>query len=140
MNNRHALWITWVLLILIIVIGSVRIFIELRQQDIIKTDITRQIKAEVSEKIKSIKQPVDGSNGYTPIKGIDYFDGINGKDGADGINGTDGVDGKDGQDGVSGLTPELKCNILKNRWEVRYTPDESWQVLNGEVVPCVGGV
>lgn len=31
---------------------------------------------------------------------------------------------------------ELRCNVAKNRWEMRYTGDESWKVLNDEPVPC----
>ena len=31
----------------------------------------------------TVKDGVDGKDGYTPIKGVDYFDGTNGKDGKD---------------------------------------------------------
>lgn len=59
--------------------------------------------------------------------------GINGTNGKDGQNGTNGVDGKDGLDG---LTPQLRCNVTKNEWEVRYSDDQNWQLLNGQTTKC----
>lgn len=55
---------------------------------------------------------------------------------ANGTNGTNGTDGKDGQNGQDGLTPQIRCNAQDDRWEVRYTPDDNWQLLNNEVVKC----
>lgn len=60
-------------------------------------------------------------------------DGQNGTNGKDGQNGTNGVDGKDGLDG---LTPQLRCNVTKNEWEVRYSEDQNWQLLNGQTTKC----
>lgn len=36
--------------------------------------------------------------------------------------------------------PDFRCNTVKNRWEIKYPGDETWQILNGEVVPCVGAI
>lgn len=55
------------------------------------------------------------------------------QNGKDGQNGTSGVDGKDGLDG---LTPQLRCNVTKNEWEVRYSEDQNWQLLNNKIVKC----
>jgi molybdopterin-binding protein len=124
--------------------------IELLQVDKIVID-------KVSEKVDSLNL-TSGKDGYTPIKYIDYFDGVNGRDGIDGIDGLDGNDGLDayhiwlnngnigsvddylaslkGIDGQNGLTPLIRCNSVKNRWEVRYNDFDRWNLLNGEIVPC----
>ena len=77
-----------------------------------------------------------------PKKGIDYFDGKNGTDGTDGVNGEDGLNGKDGldgkngQDGKDGLTPMIRCNVTKNRWEVKYNTTDTWKILDNNPVKC----
>jgi hypothetical protein len=130
-NNRHALWVTWTLLVLIIILVVVRLFIDIKRQGLLDQTTKTYIEKVVTDKIKTIEIPkngVDGLNGYTPVKGVDYFDGEKGKN---------GVDGKDGKDGRN---PELRCDILNNRWLVRYNPAENWQMPDGEAVACTVSV
>lgn len=127
--------ITNILVSILIVLALVIIFIQLQQSGAIDIKVNNAISGV------SMKNGVDGKDGYTPVKGVDYFDGKNSistyttetvvKEVA--INGKDGVDGKNGNDG---LTPELRCNIEKNRWEVRYSQESIYEVLNGEPVRC----
>jgi hypothetical protein len=156
-DNKNAIRFTWILLILIIIIGGVRIYLDIRDQDTLRQNTKSYIEEVVSKHINSIQPQngINGTNGYTPIKGIDYFDGVNGKDGTNGINGVDGTNGKsayeiavsygfvgteqewlDSLKPADGLTPELKCNTTKNRWEIRYHPEDSWKLLNGQTIPC----
>jgi hypothetical protein len=105
-----------------------------------------ELDRNLQEAIKSIeaKYPKDG---YTPIIGVDYS---NGKDGYTPVLGRDYFNGKNGKDSVSthtkeviikevpvnGLTPELRCNLDKNRWEVRYRQEDIFEVVNGEPIKC----
>lgn len=51
----------------------------------------------------------------------------------------DGATGPQGEPGKDAYI-ELRCNEKKNRWEVRYMPDASWELLNNQVTPCKPGV
>lgn len=133
-NDR---WTNFLIFILIVLVG-ILVFLQISQY--IGIDV----------KIKSAVESVNlknGKDGYTPIKGIDYIDGkdgitpIKGKDYFDGKDGSDGIGqkgdpGEKGKDGSNGLTPELRCNTQKNRWEVKYESSESWRVLGEEPVRC----
>jgi len=55
---------------------------------------------------------------------------------ASGTNGKDGDNGVDGTNGQDGSTPQIRCNTVANRWEVRYSTDQNWQLLNGQLVRC----
>lgn len=35
---------------------------------------------------------------------------------------------------------ELRCNENKNRWEVKYNPEDSFSVLNGKATQCKAGL
>jgi hypothetical protein len=72
--------------------------------------------------------------------GEDGNDGEDGVPGVDGSNGRDGIDGKNGNDGKDGVTPIIRCNQSLNRWEVRYSLDDVWETMNGEIVKCMIGV
>jgi hypothetical protein len=100
-----------------------------------------QIRTAISEYMAS-NQPKDGR------------DGVDGRNGQSGQNATyeqvkqavdeyfqanplkNGIDGADGNDGK---TPQLRCNVEKNRWEVRFNLLDTWQLLNGEKVECTTG-
>lgn len=139
MDNRHALRITWVLLVIIILLAAVRIFLDVTNRGVLDQSVKTHIEKVVTEKVNDLEKPKDGVNGtdgYTPVKNLDYFDGAKGDAGADGQNGKDGEDGANGENGVDGLTPEFRCNEAKNRWEVRYGQDYSWKVLSGTPIKC----
>lgn len=78
-------------------------------------------------------------------------------DGVDGRDGIDGIDGNNGKDAPIitneqidasvkryleenppqiGLTPIIRCNDAKNRWEVKYNQEDSWQLLGGTRIVC----
>lgn len=135
MNDNR---VTNILVLILIFLISISIFIQLKQQDIIDVKIKSSIDSLKKEKYTA-------KDGYTPQKGIDYFDG---KDGIDARNGRDGrdsisvntieketivkeiaVNGNNGNNGRDGITPYIRCNSSKNRWEVSYNNMESYQVI-----------
>ncbi len=99
---------------------------------------------DINDRVKYIEDTVNKINTEKPK------DGRNGKDGA---NGVDGIDSKSHNTietkviekqvikevpvkGDNGLTPIIKCNVEKNRWEYKFLVDKNWQLLNNEVVRC----
>lgn len=157
---KHEAHITNILITILLILIIISIFLQLES----KVDIQLKIK----EAISSIEKPKDG---YTPVKGVDYIDGITpikGKDyqdgasivGKDGVNGRDGKDSLstqrettiiqqvpvNGKDGIDGLTPTMRCNKSKDRWEVKYGAELSWKVvldedeLPSKCKPILGGV
>lgn len=151
---KHEAHVTNILITILIILIIISIFLQLES----KVDVQLKIK----EAISSIEKPKDG---YTPIKGVDYIDGITpvkGKDYQDGISivGKDGNDSVstqkettiiqqvpvNGKDGTDGLTPSMRCNKSKDRWEVKYGAELSWKVvldeddLPSKCKPIMGGV
>lgn len=136
------------LIALVVVIALVLSFINiivLNRHDQ-SEDIDRRIDS-IIKRIDALPTPLNGVDGYTPVKGIDYFDGYTP---VKGVDYRDGVDSKsthtketvikqvpiNGKDGVDGLTPELRCSVTKNRWELRYSPEASWQIAGGIPSKC----
>lgn len=127
-------------LVTIAIIGVVLYFIEQRdvsegvEKNKERIESLEVQKIRLEDKIKTINSSI-----YIPQKGVDYFDG------KDGIDGRDGKDSKNThtiekttvieQVPVDGLTPEIYCNIMKNRWEVRYKPSDVWRVLKSDELP-----
>lgn len=137
-NHKKINWLLTALIIITIIMGAITITAILLHRD----NLSEKIQSAVKNEVKSLD--IKAENGYTPMKGVDYFDG---KDGSNGQNGTDGytpvkgvdyTDGLKGEDGVNGVDAyiELRCNEIKNRWEVRYTVTETFQVLNGYAIKC----
>lgn len=154
--NKHRFpnTIAWILLVCLLLLSvAVNIVLFVRQDE-----VKREIRHSVSEEIAKVKIP-QPKDGYTPVKNLDYFDGQNGINATDKqvkqavdqyfkenppqvINGSNGytpqkgVDYFDGNPGQDGITPLVRCNTTKNRWEVRYGLDQAWQLLNNEKVKC----
>lgn len=150
---KKQTYILYVLALLILIFNVVTVFLLIEY----KFKLVPSIANMVEEKVESIEIPKDG---YTPIKNVDYFDGKPGENGANGksIKGDRGDKGQTGKPGKSAydlavdggfvgsleewlksLQPaDTRCNSDKNRWEVKYPLENNWQVMNGEVVPCVG--
>lgn len=159
MKKKYLNIILWVVTIIAIVVAILAVYRTTQKEDELRS-LKDVIKTVVQKEVASIglrlPEPKDG---YTPRKNIDYFDGKpgeNGRDGKDGQNVTDAQvdkavkkyfkenpivvkDGVDGKDGSDGITPEIRCNAVRNRWEIRYGIEEAWQVLNGEKVKCTTG-
>lgn len=142
-------WLAYGLQAVLIILTLIIIFLLITN----RSDIAGRVSA-VEDNLSSIGRPQDGldgldgdtpvknidyrdgKDGYTPVKGVDYNDG---KDGLNGVNGSDGAKGdkgNTGDQGAPGPTPYLRCNTVKNRWEVRYDNESAWMILNGEIVRC----
>lgn len=106
----------------------------------------------LQNQIKSIykNDPKSGENGINGLNGRNGRNGINGKDAKNGsscstiqnqngaiIKCSDGTKSviKNGKD-VEIKIPYIQCNILKNRWEIRYDPTENWQIMGDMPIPC----
>lgn len=152
MNKRKVLlYLAWAITLAVLISYFTYLILLATNPDRARDIIRKSVQEEISR--IDIPKPENGVDARTPIKGIDYFDGTNGKNG---LNASDeqvdkavekyfkknppktikGQDGKDAEKPQDGLTPEIRCNLLKNRWEVRYGIEESWQALNGEKVKC----
>lgn len=159
--KRYHYIILWILLLSVLITTLAIVYLLNKQTQNIHEDVQNTVQEEI-ERLK-IPQVNVGKDGYTPIKNIDYFDGKDGKDGADGktvtneqirnavsdymsknpiaagrdgYTPTKGVDYSDGENGIDGKTLIIHCNSTKNRWEVKYNPVDTWQLLNGESVKC----
>lgn len=160
---RCAKWVTWGLLFALLAVSAVTIYLlisnrqefEQRFQSVISTEIQKQ----VSDTIKQIPAPKNGVNGLDGKDGVtrvvhDYtkttitLPGVKGDTGESayqvwldlGNVGTeqDFIDFLKGDTGDNGLTPILRCNQVKNQWEYRYNEYEAWQLVNNEIVSCLG--
>jgi hypothetical protein len=98
------------------------------------------------ESIPSPK-PIDGKDGYTPIKGIDYFDGksIKGEKGDPGTNSVSTVEtiikeipitGEKGDNGLPGLQLEIYVDPEYCILMTRYQGDDSWTLQAQLPKPC----
>lgn len=93
-------------------------------------------------------------NSYIDQKILSLPKSINGVDGQNGsscsvtqvevgavITCTDGssaaiMNGQNGQVGPSGLTPDIRCNEKKNRWEIRYNLNDNYSIMGEKPVKC----
>lgn len=144
--KKHVLVsrITLALIILTLLVSGLTMFTILTHKDNlserIQTAVAEQVKIEV-EKIK-VSTPLNGIDGYTPVKGKDYFDGKDGEKGDKGDsayrialkNGFKGTE----KEWLESLKPKVRCNILLNRWETKYSNDITWQAMDGKKTPCIG--
>lgn len=139
---------TKLLIVILYLLILVNICVTLKSKGILEVRINKSLIA-MDDAIKGLRQPEngkdgkDGKDGYTPIKGVDYFDGkdsvsthtietiikevaVKGEDGADGYTPVKGVDYDDG------LTPIIRCNESKDRWERRFSGSPSWTAILNE--------
>ena len=162
--NRNFIIIV-ILFIIMILSNIIAIMTFMDYKNNIPKQINSIVVEEVTKNIKSII-PKDGINGYTPVKGVDYFDGSKGDKGDAGqsIKGNNGTNGANGLSAYEiatskgfigtedewleslkpivndGLTPIIRCNVSRNRWEVRYTEYDIWNTIKNEYnkqVPCI---
>jgi hypothetical protein len=147
--------ITNILIAVLVVLVGISVYLQISE----RIDVDIKIRKAV-ENIH-VENGKKGKDGITPIKNIDYFDGKTPSKGVDYFDGKDGKNGKDsvsthtiekkietvikevpvkGDDGLNGLTPIIRCNAKKNRWEVKYNQSEFtvWEIMNNEIVPCKG--
>lgn len=135
--------VIFVFLLIIAIISGINLYLLFENLNTRDERVKRNVE-EVVATINANTRPISTIAPveiHTPVKGIDYSDGKAGKDGTngkDGFNGTNGISikGDMGIDGKDGLTLEIRCNTVKNRWETRYVGDPTWQIMNGETVKC----
>lgn len=129
-KTNYAIWILVLLIVIFSILNTILIFkLDERgraQESYYKAEL-ELTETKLEKKLTEVLQSI-------PVA-------INGKDGKDGKSvigdkGDKGDKGDRGNSGIDGLTPELRCNLIKNRWEIRYSTTVSWQVLNGEPVKC----
>lgn len=148
MNQKRLVQAVIILLIALLLITGYMLYYLVTDKEAIESRLQNQLNAQVA----SIK-PEDGQPG-TPgppgpkgdtglsmkgpagAQGIQGIQGIQGEPGPQGIAGPIGATGLQGPAGTDGKTPQLRCNTVKNRWEVRYSDDELWGLLNSKVVAC----
>jgi hypothetical protein len=117
------------------------------------------IRNSVKEQVATIPIPKDGKSVTQEqiSQAVSDYMSVNPIKGRDGQNATDAQvskavndylaahpikvpkDGKTpvkGKDYHNGATPLFRCNILANRWEIRLSATQNWQLLNGESVKC----
>lgn len=137
--SSRLLWVAIFLVVIFSVLNIFLVFKLIDKQELDHDTNAKSIKSIVvdnhnlNKQIEELKVviasiPKDIKNGK---------DGRNGKDGKS-IVGEKGKKGDSiiGEKGSDGLTPDIRCNILKNRWEIRYDIDPSWKLLGGEPVKC----
>jgi hypothetical protein len=114
-----------------------------------REDRVRQSVEKVLQEVKqgNILAPTAVAQAITSNKEIQYIKGADGQKGLDGVSikgdkgekgdaglpGKDGINGKDGKDAP---LLEIRCNILKNRWEIRYALDNGWKIMNNTPTKC----
>lgn len=157
-DHRKVDWLITALIIITVIMGAITVATIFLHRD----DLSEKIQTDISERVSAEVKALNLKNGKTPQLGVDYHDGVNGYTPVKGIDYRDGKDGKKGDKGESAyeltvksgfvgteedwlnslhsevILPEFKCNSILNRWEVKYPSDTSWQILNGEIVACLG--
>lgn len=84
---------------------------------------------------------IKGDKGDTVIGAAGSSCGVQQVDNGASVTCTDGttatiVNGTNGET----ILPRLRCNVEKNRWEIRYSEEDNWTILDNQVTACtVGG-
>lgn len=149
--------IVWAIVLLIIALSGFNLYLT---YELSKNTYDNKSDIQSSKThIESIRSEInDLSNKFedaqkTPVlmkgeKGDPGLSGSNGKDGQDSLS-THTIEKQSlhqtiiqevpvkGEKGDTGLTPEIRCNTDRNRWEVKYIIDSSWQILNNKTVKCM---
>jgi len=134
--NRFKNLIKWFVIILIVVLSIMNILLTVYMNREHEEYVDRHVQDAINIILNTKEpiNPINGIDGYTPIKGVDYFDGSNGKDG-ESIKGDTGATGEQGATGKDAYF-NIQCNTEKNRWEIKFSQDDKWQALNGEPIRC----
>lgn len=112
------------------------------REDRIRQSVEKVLKE--AKQGKAIEPTTIVSPNITP-KEIQYIKGADGQKGLDGVSikgdkgdkGDPGRDGQDGKDGQDAPLLEIRCNLLKNRWETRYTGNKAWKIMNDTPINCI---
>lgn len=138
--NRLKNILTWLVIALIVLLAVVNVLVTIYSSKEREKAVDRAVKQVIESMPVERKTPevIKGKDGYTPVKGVDYFDGGKGDKGDTGLKGDKGDAGSPGENGKDGKDAfiDVQCNTEKNRWEIKLSPLDKWQVLNGESVKC----
>lgn len=153
-NNRFRILLliqALCLIILTLVIGGIILYY-LDRRDIPHNInlLTERVEVLERDNIKLINSLESINNSLEELKAIPQP-----KDGEDGKDGSHGSDGNDGEDslsthtiertqiieqvpvnGIDGLTPDIRCNEERNRWEIRYFTTDTYRALQGKSTKC----
>lgn len=159
--NRTA----WALLVVLILMSLVTIYLILSREHRVDEQIRQSVKEEIRKlDLPAQTKPIsgytplkdvdyfDGENGKDATdeqveKAVDKWFAENPPKVIHGTNGENATNDQVGAavssyllknpvEAVHGLTPLIQCNVEKNRWEIRYKPEDSWQLLNNQKVKC----
>lgn len=153
-------YIAWFILLISLAASIITTLILLQQRDTFKKTLEDAVTSQIHTELNDVPKPKDGINGEnaTPQQISQAVDSYmaknpvkNGQNGTNGQNVTEqqvqqAVDnyfannpvknGHDGTIGLDGKTPQIRCNTVRNRWEVRYSDTDNWQSLNGQDIKC----
>lgn len=165
MNKRKLLNVlAWFMVITLLITSFVTIYLLIDQRNAFGKIVDSSVQYHISQlDLKDGYTPIKGVDYFDGKDATDeqigeavqkWFQANPIKNGVDGSNGVDGRNGADAAPvtteqidasvkkymeetpTLNGLTPILRCNEEKNRWELRYSQDDTWQLLNGTKVPC----
>lgn len=156
-NNRFRILLliqALCLIILTIVIGGIVLYyldrrdiphninrlterVEVLERDNLKLINSLESINESLEELKSTPQPKDGKDGSN---------GSNGNDGKDSLS-THTIEktitleqvplaGTNGKDAFV----DVRCNVDRNRWEIKYSVSDNWQIMGELPVKCTIGL
>lgn len=145
-------------IVLIAILSVVNIYIAIKVNGV--TDTHSNNLDSIQQRMNGIESKVQNNpiekEPYIPVKDKDYNNGADGKNGTNGKDGVNGIDGKDShsthtieketiikEKPLEGKTPTLRCNIVKNRWEMSYIGDLAWLTVkdtNNNPVRCIIGL
>lgn len=157
--------ITNLLLLMIVILLGLYLYILVEQKGWVELKINKAVEREIASIKNPAPTPTkDGYTPIKNIDYFDGQDGKNVTDeqvkqavgtylkenppkvvhGQDGSNATDeqvaaSVETYLEKNPISvkdGLTPIIQCNVLKNRWEIKYRLEDAWQLLNNQKIKC----
>lgn len=142
-KGRLKNFVMWAVIALIVFLSALNVILTVHTSNENSKSVEEKIQIikDMIRKEPEIIKEIRGLDGYTPVKGVDYFDGQKGDTGDQGLKGDTGETGKTGQKGEDGQNGkdayfDIRCNQNRNRWEVKFSPEDSWQVLNGKSIKC----
>lgn len=161
--DRHKLLnrLVWFMVILLLTTSGITIYLLLEQKAALGKTIENAVQQQLNSSMpKDGYTPIKGKDYFDGVsvtpsqiqKSVDKWLADNPP--KDGKNGADGSDGDDAQPITDeqidrsvekymkknpphgGLTPIIRCNEEKNRWEVKYSQEDTWQLLGGTRIVC----
>lgn len=153
--------LVWAMVVILLATSGITIYLLLEQKAALGKTIESAVQQHLNNAMpKDGYTPIKGKDYFDGVsvtpsqiqQSVDRWLADNPpKDGKDGSNGSDGKDGKSVTDEQIessvekymkdnppqlSLTPIIRCNEEKNRWEVKYGQEDTWQLLGGTRIVC----